>query len=141
MGISYHIGLDDEPITSSELSDGINLGTVLGPVGTPGGATITATGSGFMINDALITAPLDVSAKNSVIHSIDKVLVPESFDLDSFLDVCAVTLPCVDKPNYKFYYTNKKGEKKLKGGCEFVAKKKKKRCKVARHRCTATCGA
>jgi len=53
---------------------------------------------------------------------------------------------CVDDVSFKFKVINERGVTKDKGGCEFVAKKKKRRCKKkingesVRERCPASCG-
>lgn len=53
--------------------------------------------------------------------------------------------PCEDSPDFVFTFYNKKGEPKIKGGCDHVAKRRKKRCKKTidgqkvKNECCSTC--
>ncbi|MFM1930968.1 MAG: hypothetical protein RL226_271, partial [Bacteroidota bacterium] len=55
---------------STDLSDGQMIATLLGP-----DVTVTITGSGVMINNAMVTIA-DLTADNGVVHVIDAVLLP-----------------------------------------------------------------
>merc|ERR1711865_94399 len=73
--LTYHVANGD--VASSDLTDGQVIPTLLD--GT------------VMINDAHVVIP-DVDTTNGVVHAIDAVLVPPSFDVTAFLATC----PAVD---------------------------------------------
>ena len=73
--LTYHV-LPDEVMAAD---------VTAGEVATVEGSTLEiTTDDGVMVNDATVVTP-DVDASNGVIHAIDKVMVPDSVDLDALV--------------------------------------------------------
>jgi len=119
----YHVA--PAQVSSSDLSDGQQIPTLLQNAGVTVG--ITPNDNTVTINDSTVQKA-DLLATNGVIHLIDSVMVPEGSldDLDCSPDS---SVGCTDNAFFEFIYTNKKGRSFNKGGCEFVARKRKKRCR------------
>ena len=88
--LTYHI--TNGHVALSELTDGEVLPTLL----EGQDVTVTIRGDGtVLINEAHVVIP-DVEAKNIIVHAIDAILVPPSFDITAFLATCPAVDPDAD---------------------------------------------
>ena len=69
---------------STDFYDGMTLTTIEG-------SNITFP-SGVKVNDASVIL-LDIEASNGVLHAIDTVLVPPTFDVGVFMQTCQPVVP------------------------------------------------
>ncbi|WP_422362129.1 fasciclin domain-containing protein [Reichenbachiella sp.] len=76
--LTYHVVAAE--VFSADVTDG--------DVTTVNGADITlATTDGITVNGASVVSPFDLDASNGVVHSIDKVLIPDGFELSPTKDI------------------------------------------------------
>ncbi|WP_420579863.1 fasciclin domain-containing protein [Reichenbachiella sp.] len=76
--LTYHVVAAE--VFSADVTDG-NVATV-------NGAEITlATSGGITVNGVSVVSPFDLDASNGVVHAIEKVLIPEGFELSPTKDI------------------------------------------------------
>lgn len=78
--LTYHVAIGK--FLSKDLSNGEQILTLF-----DGQSVTVDLNDGVKINESVVVFP-DIAASNGVIHAIDKVLVPESIDVEAYLELC-----------------------------------------------------